>query len=213
MYLSQLTLNPHCCEALKLMNDAYFAHQTVMRGFPDDLPEAERVLWRIDEGRRNHEPCLLVQSLVTKPDWTALRGYGNGRPLLLACPGNPAVKEISGLSLCRGQNVRFRLVGNPTARRDSRRVPLYDSEDQLAWLERVLARKGFEPLRMRLTRSETVRVRIPRRQSTHQVPLLAVQFDGLLRVVDEAKALAAVRHGVGQGKAFGLGLLSLARGV
>jgi CRISPR system Cascade subunit CasE len=40
----------------------------------------------------------------------------------------------------------------------------------------------------------------------------AVTFDGLLRVTDPEALLAALAGGIGSGKGFGFGLLSLARG-
>jgi len=42
------------------------------------------------------------------------------------------------------------------------------------------------------------------------VVLAVAQFDGVLQVTDPSGLLAAVRSGIGHGKAFGLGLISVA---
>jgi CRISPR system Cascade subunit CasE len=39
---------------------------------------------------------------------------------------------------------------------------------------------------------------------------MSVQFDGILRVSDPDKLHAAIENGIGSGKGFGFGLLSLA---
>jgi CRISPR system Cascade subunit CasE len=39
----------------------------------------------------------------------------------------------------------------------------------------------------------------------------AVVFDGMLEVSDPGRLRSALRHGIGSAKAFGFGLLSLAR--
>jgi CRISPR system Cascade subunit CasE len=40
--------------------------------------------------------------------------------------------------------------------------------------------------------------------------MLSVQFDGVLRVTDAQKLTETIARGVGSGKGFGFGLLSLA---
>ena len=54
-------------------------------------------------------------------------------------------------------------------------------------------------------------VSLHRNGATHKLRLLAVRFDGLLQVTDPDRLRETVRRGIGSGKGFGFGLLSLAR--
>jgi CRISPR system Cascade subunit CasE len=45
----------------------------------------------------------------------------------------------------------------------------------------------------------------------HRLKLWCIQFDGLLKVDDPVLLAKAVQAGIGSGKGFGFGLLSLAR--
>jgi CRISPR system Cascade subunit CasE len=53
--------------------------------------------------------------------------------------------------------------------------------------------------------------REPNRQKQNDLLLRTVSFEGILEVRDPAKLEEALRSGIGRGKAFGCGLLSLAR--
>ena len=47
--------------------------------------------------------------------------------------------------------------------------------------------------------------------NVHDLKLFSVQFDGVLQVVDTERLVQAIGAGIGSGKAFGCGLLSVAR--
>ena len=81
------------------------------------------------------------------------------------------------------------------------------------WLARKAEQSGFRLLSVR-TANEAVLDGVVHRESREEnLRLLSVQFDGLLQVqVAELLRLAA-RDGIGSGKGFGFGLLSLARPV
>jgi CRISPR-associated protein Cas6/Cse3/CasE subtype I-E len=49
-----------------------------------------------------------------------------------------------------------------------------------------------------------------RDQLRRELAFIAVQFDGLLEVEDPERFMAAIHQGIGPGKGFGFGLLSLA---
>jgi CRISPR system Cascade subunit CasE len=214
MYLSRLLLNPRNRRVQKEIADRYQLHRSVMRAFPADLdPDEERVLFRLEENRRGNELTLLVQSW-TLPDWTWLaeseaRGY-----LLPVNEPNPAVKAFD-LDLRAGQNLAFRLRANPTARRrlpdgSKKRIGLQREEEQIEWIERKAARNGFSILSVRTSDQKKVGGQLYRQDTKQRLTLFSVQFDGLLQVKDPDGVREAVRTGIGSGKAFGFGLLSLA---
>lgn len=215
MYLSRLILNPRNRRVQKEVADPYQMHRSLMKAFPDDLaPNEERVLFRLETQPRTGALTLLVQSL-TLPDWSWLaepnaRGY-----LLPVDEPNPAVKSFD-LNLASGQVLAFRLRANPTVKRkfesgDHKRVGLYREEEQIEWLKRKAEQSGFRVLSARIGNQNTVNGHIRRGEERHKLKLLAVQFDGLLEVTDPDRLRETVRRGIGSGKGFGFGLLSLAR--
>jgi len=213
MYLSRLILNPQSRRVQREVANPYEMHRSLMRAFADDLKEGdERVLFRLEQGR-NGTLTLLVQSW-TLPDWSCLalpefRGY-----LLPVGEPNPAVKSFN-LDLVQGQVLAFRLRANPTARRTfddkKRRVGIYDEEEQFAWLKRKGDLGGFRVVSVRTLDRQDVGGTIKGDKKTHTLKLAAVQFDGLLEVTDPERLRQTVRKGIGSGKGFGFGLLSLAR--
>jgi len=215
MYLSRLILNPRNRRVQKEVADIYQMHRSLMNAFPDNLaPNEERVLFRLETHSRTGALTLLVQSL-TLPDWSWLaepnaRGY-----LLPVDKPNPAVKFFD-LNLASGQVLVFRLRANPTVKRrfksgDHKRVGIYSEEKQVEWLKRKGEQGGFRVLSVRTSNQDIVSGRIHRDEVTHELRLLAVQFDGLLQVTDPERLRETVRRGIGSGKALGFGLLSLAR--
>jgi len=214
MYLSRLILNPRSRRVLNELAAPYEMHRTLSRCFGPALTDGkERFLFRVDEDRQGRA-TLLLQSL-TEPSWDWLEEPG-ARGYLLPLADNPATKEVD-LRLAAGQVLAFRLRANPTRKRwtgngERKRTGLYEEAEQEAWLARKGSYAGFELLSLRIGADEMVTGTIHRQQEnvTHRAKLLAVTFEGVLQVVDPAALQDAVLAGIGSGKAFGLGLLSLA---
>ena len=89
--------------------------------------------------------------------------------------------------------------------------------DQLAWLARKSEASGF-----RILAAAVVREDGPGALSkgvkhsgngAMNLSLLSARFEGTLAVTDPATFANALRTGFGPGKAFGFGLLSLARAI
>lgn len=210
MYLSRLVLNLRNRQVRTDLARPYELHRTLMNAFPDELANGvERVLYRLERHPTSGMPMLLVQSKL-EPAWGQLpAGY-----LQIAPQGeNPQVKQLD-LHFHAGQVLAFRLLANPTkrlskslpqAREKSKRVGLYHPDEQLAWLARKGEMHGFQLLSAVPTRQSEIKDR------QHLLEFLAVQFDGLLTVLDPGRFSEVVVQGIGSGKAFGFGLLSLAR--
>lgn len=225
MFLSRLHLDARDARVRAVLGDVAALHRLVMTAFPDGpLPDARArhgVLWRLEPEAARSTVVLLVQSR-TAPDWTRLR------PGLLA--GAAETKEIDGAlgAVRAGARLRFRLVANPTRRvietrlgsdgapRPGRRVPVRTEEELLHWLIRKGAEGGFSvgPDAAAAARSVVVR---PLGDATGRrgadrdgrITLRGVGFDGVLAVEDAARLRQALESGVGSGKAFGFGLLSI----
>lgn len=218
LYLSRLILNPANPRARRELANVYELHRTVMGGFPEQLPDDERVLFRL-EGDGDSRPVLLVQS-QTAPDWGGLpAGYLAPTDPFDPMP-NPAVKRVEP-EFAPGQLLRFRLRANPTVKQDrpgrkqGRRVAVVREAAQLEWLGRKAAAGGFrfQPTDVRVAepgRAFGQTRQDPQTGTRHRLELHVVQFDGFLWVTDPDSLAATLRAGIGPAKGFGCGLLSLA---
>ncbi len=207
MFLSRLLLNPQHRQVQRELSDRYQLHRTLMRAFPDILPEGERVLHRVETALRGGQIVVLVQS-HTSPDWA----YLLEKPHYLQAP--PEIKSIR-YSLKEGAELHFRLRANPTIKTSSQRhpqkktrVPLVHEEKQRAWLARKGEQHGFRILQQRISQPQTYR---GRKHGSASIQIFTVQFDGVLQVTDAARFTEALAFGIGPAKSFGCGLLSVAQ--
>lgn len=232
MYLSRLILNPRSRQVQRELANPYEMHRTLARAVPDSPLHVARtqenaagLLYRLDIQPQSGRLALLVQS-QSQPDWGFLLPTGatvdsNQAYLLMTDPWqeeeNPAVKAVD-LHVTPGQQLQFRLRANPTKRLSAgkgkvgKRVGIYDEEGLHQWLQRKASSGGFQLHALRISQEEKLlqQAAIKRQEQIHKLELFSVQFDGILQVTDPAAFLTAIQAGIGSGKAFGFGLLSVA---
>jgi CRISPR system Cascade subunit CasE len=201
MYLSRLILNLRNRAVQRDLADRYELHRTVMSGFDVQFPDGERILFRVELTKRGAYCPILVQSQFA-PRWDESERLGTGDYLSAA----PQTREVRP-QVTVGQLVRFRLQANPTVKREGKRHGLFSEEHMLDWLSRKGEHNGFsfDPSNVRV--SPLGRITGKKRQQTW----FAAQFDGILRVNDQ-RFEVVLREGLGTGKAFGFGLLSIPYG-
>ena len=210
MYLSQLILNPRCRQVQQELSNRYELHRTLMSAFPAQLPENERLLYRLEIGDSGSRITVLAQSR-TAPDWAALDRPQ--REPYFAVP--PQVKSFEPV-FTPGRLLIFRLLANPTVakhcdgKKRGQRTAIYDEAGQIAWLERKAGRHGFTIADLRVTSQGMLRGYQSQEGKRALIQLLAVQFDGLLRVEDPVLFSKSLCSGLGSGKGFGLGVISVA---
>lgn len=240
MFLSLLRLDPRCRDVRRDLSNCHDLHRTIMRAFPQRSTEGEAgaraefgVLFRLEDGADG--PILYVQS-ESRPSWDSLPVGYLLPPVPLGLP-NPAVKSLDAAyeALQKGTELRFRLKANPARkidtksgpggeRRNGKRVPLIDDAKREDWLRRKSADCGFKilatrilpegnPLDLRQTPTTSLRGSKPGAAGGDKATLSfrGVVFEGRIEVVDPEKLRTALRQGVGPGKAYGFGLLSIAR--
>lgn len=221
MFLTLMRLDPQSPRVHRDLRDPQALHRTIMRAFPSVLdPEQEAraywgVLHRVEMEPRTGRILLYVQSRV-KPDWSFLPSD------YLVDDGweNPSVKSVDRAyaNLTAGRILRFRLRANPTRkidtksgpngeRRNGRRVPLNGPEAQIGWLIRKAEECGFQLLQV--TIAATGASELVRSYSTGRT-FQGVLFEGRLVVQDPDRFREALACGIGPGKAYGYGLLSVA---
>lgn len=220
--------------AAQITSNPYKMHCSLLQAFPDaDNGGPGRVLFRVEPSIAGtaREITVLVQSDIA-PDWSRMLRNLSTRSLLDA----PELRKLPK-TFKEGTILRFRLRGNPTVRRtrlpdgsrDTRRRrprhPLYREEDQLQWLVRRGRMQGFELRELPfadlsrigascaqydiVVRNEgTVVSGKPTKKgiSRHH----SVLYEGVMRVTEQTAFEDALIHGIGPGKAFGFGLLSVA---
>lgn len=204
MNLTRLTLDPRSAQARRDLADAYDMHRTLVRAFVANDGEAPlRFLWRLEAGANPWaSPTLLVQSREPG-NWDTLESL----PGYLQRPAE--CKEVDLDALVRPeQHYRFRLQANPTVSRDGKRYGLAGESEQLAWLQRQGERHGFALQTALVSASDLFD---SRRKGGAAVIVQRACFEGVLQVTSGDALRAALFDGIGPAKAFGCGLLSLAR--
>jgi CRISPR system Cascade subunit CasE len=233
MHLSRLILNPCNRQVLVECKRPYQLHRTLLKAFPAGVVSIERksdeaagVLFRLEEDPCHNSPTILVQS-KTAPEWDFLvdQRDARGQPYLLPAAlvpdgkPNPAVTQFDMQEkLGSGQILVFRLRANPTKRLGKgagkdhgKRVGIYEEEKQIEWLKRKAEAGGFRLLQVSIFNDGKLKDIIRRKNELDEkLELCAAQFDGMLEVVNAEKLVESVANGIGSGKGFGFGLLSLA---
>ena len=214
LYLSRLQFDPWRRMVQRALANSQTLHQQVMSAFPDangSGREAFGVLFRVEIDAATGTPVLLVQSAV-RPNWEeSLVGF------LLAIETEIRCMEISTAyaAIKTDSRLRFRLRANPTRRvnanhRDDplagKRVELRTDGERQKWIERKLKDGGCQLIGCVIRDEPTQRGMREGRRVAHGSAL----FDGVLRVDDPSLLQAAIRQGIGAGKAYGFGLLSVA---
>jgi CRISPR system Cascade subunit CasE len=198
MYLSRLLLTG------EQLHNPYEIHRILWLAFPDAAEQSRDFLFRVEQ-RTSRQVQVLVQS-QRQP--TA--NVENARLL--------ASKSLE-LNLLEGSQLRFMLMANPVktiadeqGRLDSKgevkkcRVPLIKEEEQIAWLKRKLEGAA-------LVNIVEIEKQLPLhfRKGSKPGKIQPYAFKGVLQVVDAQALQDLLQHGIGHAKAFGCGLLSLAR--
>jgi CRISPR system Cascade subunit CasE len=226
MFLTRMQLNPARRAARHLLSSPQSMHAAVLAGLSDARSTADgRVLWRLDTYARHK--VLLYTVSPDKPDFTHLVEQ-------IGWPTTESweTRAYEGLldSLAIGQRWQFRLTANPV--RSGRRNGWVDTKplahitvkQQEEWLLDRSERLGFRiaPGLVAADR-DTGRqehdlvvvdrsVRRFERQGA-RVTVAMTTFQGHLEVADARALRRSLTHGIGRAKAYGCGLLTLARPV
>ena len=198
--------------ALRALASPNALHGIVSRAFTTAPGAGERVLWRLDTGTDRHKLYVVSDEV---PDTSHLeREFGTD-------PGAAETHDYDGFlgRLRSGQEWRFRLRANPTKTvptavgKRSERRGIHSEPEQLAWLLRKAESAGFAIPTNRIGVPEAIareRATLRFRRESAEVTLATAAFDGILTVADADALRTALRAGIGRGKAYGCGLLTLA---
>lgn len=202
MYLSKLVLNDRCKVIYGDLGNAHKLHQRIMHGFPDESVDNPRQQWHILYRQEPDSLMILVQSAI-EPDWSRLP-----QDYLLSSE----IKQINWeeKQFCVGNLYQFRLKANPSKRdKETRKtIGMFRREDQISWLERKSAQYGFQTTGVDV-------ISVPKiygtKTGTKPIQIHSVIFQGILQVTDSSSFLQCLREGIGRGRSYGCGLLSIAK--
>jgi CRISPR system Cascade subunit CasE len=223
LFLARLELNPRSRLARRDWADCQELHRTLMSCFAHLEANSARAELQVLFRRELQRGCttVLLQSAVA-PD---LKRLPNGYVVAGGAVSRQLDQFFQGIET--GTGFLFRLTANATRKietgRDSgkpngRRVPLR-GEAAVDWLRRKGTQHGFELLSVSSSKelagvisSEGQAFTGSKRvgSQTYRLKLEAVTFDGALVVRDIGPFKTAFQEGIGPGKAYGCGLLSLA---
>lgn len=205
--IARIRLNPHSRAVQRDLRDATQMHRTVMRLAPDNLGDSPRhtagLLYRIDES--SSASTLLVQAQHIDAH------------RLPADYGHAEIKDLAPMfaALRKGMAVNYRIVVNPVKRerlpleqknQRGRVIPLSGSEADQWWIQRATS-AGLQPHVLTPTNLAPAQ---PRGVDAPRMRHSLIRYDGTATVTDPDALTQAVLTGLGRGKAYGAGLLSLA---
>lgn len=220
MHLSVIKYDAALMSVIKHLENRDLLHKIIMLMFPDDLGEHPRkhfdILYRIERA------MILLQSTMIPSGNRLPRGYQL-----------QSTKDLSQAysRLKVGMTLRFRLDANTSLRRPiepqewipdlleegntltkvkTHRVGCRTFDERAKWLERAMTYAGAEVVGNYGMES------LPLVRFTHSTGegkpgiLEATRVDGVLVIRVLEKLEKALKGGIGQGKSYGLGLLSIA---
>jgi len=201
LFLTRILLNTSAF-VFQEIEDAYKLHQRVLSLFPVGTTASQRILYRFDA-----EPRQIIIQSQTPPMLDRLpKDYALP---LMDCPVNTLLNPHSKkfrATFKRGGIYRFRLRANPTIKKGGKRIPITAETDNTNWLHRKSELGGFSVFSVDSLVRESVITGI---RGRNKITFNSTLFEGLLMVSDVKKFTSTFLGGLGGGKSFGFGMLSL----
>jgi CRISPR system Cascade subunit CasE len=214
LWLTRITLNHNHRDTLNDLKDVTRLHHRLMSLFPDDLGTCARreagLLFRIETSGNIRR--ILAQSSI-QPDISQLpRPYGHAESTPL---------DWFLESLTDGMTVRYRITANPAKQlprghnhadhgRPGQRIALRGAPAEAWWQQRA-ASAGLT-LHTAIMIPQQDLVGTPgdhgRKPDSH-IRHAAAQYDGTATIRDVDATREAIHNGIGRGKPYGCGLLTL----
>ncbi|HED00833.1 MAG TPA: type I-E CRISPR-associated protein Cas6/Cse3/CasE [Proteobacteria bacterium] len=200
MYLSKVLITGSACR------NPYEIHRVLWKLFPEHADASRDFLFRVERaGQQQAE--VLMQSLQQPIELC-------NESRILACRDYlPILRE--------GQRLRFLLVANPVktisdedgrqnAKGDVKkcRIPLIKDEERRAWFERKIAAAASVDT---LLIDKQLPLCFRKNKDRNVGKIQPIMYQGTLHIQNVEALMNLIRCGIGPAKAFGCGLLSLAR--
>lgn len=212
LWLTRIVPDTRSQDARRDLAGAIGMHRRIMSLYPFDAGPDPRarfgVLFRTEDTPTG--PHLLIQS-THEPDTTRLPdGYGT----TLTRPLDALIDAIRP-----GLTIRYRCVASPVRKPGATTRALYNLPPVVPltgaaadeWWLRQADQSGIKPLTHHSQPLDTMRgERHPDGAAPQRIRHARTQFDGTAAIIDTDLLKATVLNGIGRGKAYGCGLLSIA---
>lgn len=225
MFFSRMQLNPQRRETRKLLANPRAMHAAVEACFAPTGGPGARNLWRVDSERSGARLYVVspgmpdMRHLVENAGWESSPAETTDYD-----------RFLDGLRI--GQEYSFRVTVNPVKRQfvpggRGKLLPHLTEEQQLRWFTEHSSSWGFEPLELPATREASedalasMDMRVVQRQDRNfskydvdgrrTVTQRQVTISGRLKVTSTELMRTHLADGMGRGKAYGCGLMTLAR--
>ncbi|MGW9375011.1 type I-E CRISPR-associated protein Cas6/Cse3/CasE [Streptomyces xanthophaeus] len=205
--LARIRLNPQSRAVARDLRDATQMHRTLMRLVPDGLGDSPRLR------------SGLLYRVETSPDATIVLLQATSRLNARGLPaeyGDVQIKDLSPMfaALRPDLPVRYRITLNPCRRE---RLPLAQKNER----GRIIALNGADADQWWARRATDAGLQLktllptpaaPARRDDKAAPLRhsLIRYDGTATVTDPDALADALLTGIGRGKPYGAGLLTLA---
>ncbi|GAA1540503.1 type I-E CRISPR-associated protein Cas6/Cse3/CasE [Streptomyces albidochromogenes] len=212
LWLTRIVPNARSRDPRRDLAGAVGMHRRIMSLFPSDAGPDPRarlgILFRTEDTPAG--PHLLIQS-THEPDSSLLPDdYGT----VLSRPLDALINAIRP-----GLTIRYRCAASPVRKPGATTRALYNLPPVVPltgaaadeWWLRQADQSGLKLLTHHSQPLDTVRgERRPNGAPTQHIRHARTQFDGTAAIIDTDLLRAAILNGIGRGKAYGCGLLSIA---
>ncbi|MGW6973801.1 type I-E CRISPR-associated protein Cas6/Cse3/CasE [Streptomyces sp. NPDC054952] len=205
--LARIRLNPQNRAVARDLRDATQMHRTLMRLVPDDLGDSPRsrsgLLFRVES--TPEATTVFLQATADLDERALPPAYGHVQ-----------IKDLSPMfaALRPELPVRYRITLNPCRRE---RLPLTQKNQR----GKIIPLTGADADQWWARRAENAGLRLttllptpaaPARRHDNEAPLRhsLIRYDGTATVTDPHALTNALLSGIGKGKPYGAGLLTLA---
>jgi len=229
VFLTKIELDPTRRLARKYLGSPQVMHAVIMKATGgNDGGGSGRVLWRVDRAVQSTTTSLYLLS-PSEPDCSQIvQEAGTAGVLARTLDYSPFLEQLEA-----GQQWFFRLAANPSYSASQgkgirgKRVGHVTTEQQREWLITRTAGYGFELVstseRLDDGADATDSVVVVRRErpvfgrqrpdgkTRDQVTINRTVYEGVLRITDAERLRHVLISGIGRSKAYGCGLMTLAR--
>ena len=211
MYLTRISLNVKRRATMRAIATPQVLHGAIEKGFAG---ERRRNLWRIDW---LDEKCYLLVWSEVQPDFTHIAeqfGFPEMEPLWETKDYDQLLERLSV-----GQIWQFRLRANPVhavkekgAQGRGKLLAHVTPEQQKNWLLMRAEKLGFSinTNAFDVVHSEWKNFR-KSQEEKREVSFRTVSFEGILTITDIDLFRGSLVDGIGRGKAYGLGMLTITK--
>lgn len=208
MYLTRVKLDILKRETQLALSASGRFHGAVEQAFEQ---KQNRNLWRIDKLRGEYYILILSEEVPNLKDF--MEQFGDSKSSAETKEYEVLLNKITDHSVWR-----FRMVANPThsVKTKSGRGKVMahvTPEHQMEWLKTKAAANGFELVddNCLVLANEWKNFYKNTGGKDMRVRLMLVSFEGILRVTDVHAFRNALISGIGRGKAYGAGMLTISR--